>query len=137
MMIRKLVTTKALAMPFAFLSAFITFNAVAEPEIPTLADEFLQKMRTIAITTDLEVCQVKSENAGSLMISRQNGDQMSDKISIFLENQSAIAAKMIGVTRLAWEEPVWQTTKNKQRAVDEFKNQIYTECFDEVIAKYK
>jgi hypothetical protein len=137
-MIKKLVTITALAMLFASSSTLITFYVTAAAsEMPAVAEEVLREFRTATFLKKLEVCKGKSEFAGELMLSRQNGDQMSDKIDILLKNPNPMTSWMIGVTRLAWEEPFWQTTENRQKAVGDFKNQIYTECFDEATAEEK
>ena len=137
-MIKKLVTITALAMLFASSSTLIAVNiTAAASEMPAVAEEVLRKFRTATSIKKLEVCQLKSEVAGDLMVSRQNGDQMSDKINLWLEDPNPETGWLIWVTRLAWEEPFWKTTGIRQRAVDDFKNQIYTECFDEVTAEEK
>ena len=64
------------------------------------------------------------------MEDRQDGGLMSDEINFWLENQNIESERILSVIRLAWEEPLWETVEDKQRAVNSFKNKIYTECFD-------
>jgi hypothetical protein len=138
-MIKKLVTITALAMLFASSSTLIAVNVTAASKIETseFTEGVLGAVRHATFMKRLELCQARSEVAGDLMVSRQNGDQMSDKINLWLEDPNPETGWLIWATRLAWEEPFWKTTENRQRAVDDFKNQIYTECFDEVTAEEK
>ena len=138
-MIKKLVTVTAFVMLFASSSTLIAVNVTAASKIETseFTEGVLGAVRHATFLKRLELCQARSEVAGDLMVSRQNGDQMSDKINLWLEDPNPETGWLIWATRLAWEEPFWKTTENRQRAVDDFKNQIYTECFDEVTAEEK
>jgi len=134
-MIKRLITITALTILLALTPTLIIFKVTATAsEMPAIAEEVLGKFRTARLLKNLEVCTLKSELAGDLMLSRQNGDQMSVKIDLWLKNTNQETSWMIGVTRLAWEEPLWRTTENRQRAIDDFKNRIYIECFDEATA---
>jgi hypothetical protein len=149
MMIKKLVTVTAFVMLFAFLSTSITFNVVSASEgsacsgsgVSSCSDDefekFLGTLRRNSLPIRLKLCQSRSEVAGVLMENRQDDGLMSDEINFWLENQNIESERILSVIRLAWEEPVWQTSENQQRAINGFKNKIYTECFDEVTAEEK
>ena len=146
-MIKKLVTVTAFVMLFAFLSTSITFNVVSASEgsacsgsgVSSCSDDefekFLGTLRRNGLPIRLKLCQTRSELAGALMEDRQDGGLMSDEINFWLENQNIESERILSVIRLAWEEPLWETVEDKQRAVNSFKNKIYTECFDEVAAQ--
>lgn len=152
MMIKKLVTVTALAMFFALSSTLIAVNVTAAASEGSACsgsgsaavscsdnefEKFLETIRHATFLTRLEACKTRSELAGSLMESRQDDGLMSDEINFWLENQNIESEWILSVIRLAWEEPVWQTSENQQRAVNGFKNKIYTECFDEVTVEEK
>ena len=136
-MIKKLVTITAFVMLFAFLSTSITFNVVSASEVSacsglgvfSCSDDEFEKFRETSFANRLRLCRSRSEIAGFLMKNRQDDGLMSDEINFWLEGNSRVESTLLDI-RLAWEEPLWETVEDKQRAVNSFKNKIYTECFD-------
>lgn len=83
---------------------------------------------TSAATAQAEtICETYSGLAESIMHSRQSGMSMAEVISIVSED--AYATHMV---RTAYDQPRWHTGESQQRAIEDFRDAVYLECYKAV-----
>lgn len=82
------------------------------------------------------MCASKSSIARNMMISRQNGVSMSSVMSIVekIEADSPLDREEVrGMLISAYESPRYQTDSAQLRAVEDFENSIYLDCYKDVL----
>lgn len=83
---------------------------------------------TAAATAQAEtICEAYSGLAETIMDSRQSGTSMAAMIAIVSDD--AYATHMV---RTAYEQPRWHTGENQQRAIEDFRDEVYLECYKAV-----
>ena len=83
---------------------------------------------TAATTAQAEtICETYSGLAETIMDSRQSGTSMATVIAIVRED--AYATNMV---RIAYEQPRWHTDESQQRAIEDFRDAVYLECYKAV-----
>lgn len=83
---------------------------------------------TAAATAQAEtICESYSGLAETIMGGRQTGTSMAAMIAIVSDD--AYAAHMV---RTAYDQPRWHTGENRQRAIEDFRDAVYLECYKAV-----
>lgn len=83
---------------------------------------------TAATTAQAEtICETYSGLAGSIMDSRQSGASMATVIAVVREDAYATQ-----IAKTAYEQPRWHTDESRQRAIEDFRDAVYLECYKAV-----
>lgn len=73
------------------------------------------------------ICESYSGLAETIMDGRQTGTPMAAMIAIVSDD--AYATHMV---RTAYDQPRWHTGENQQRAIEDFRDAVYLECYKAV-----
>lgn len=73
------------------------------------------------------ICESYSGLAETIMDGRQTGTPMAVMIAIVSDD--AYATHMV---RTAYEQPRWHTGESQQRAIEDFRDAVYLECYKAV-----
>lgn len=87
-------------------------------------------LAVMAATTTAQaetICEAYSGLAETIMNGRQAGTSMATMITIVSDDDYATH-----MVRTAYEQPRWHTGENRQRAIEEFRDAVYLECYKEV-----
>lgn len=84
---------------------------------------------TQPVTADT-ICPRLGETGQLVMENRQDGVAMSEQMGALEGEQNALANVIRGIIRAAYEEPRWNTEENQRRAVEEFRNEIESNCYE-------
>lgn len=84
-------------------------------------------LAVMAATTTAQaetMCETYSGLAETIMDGRQTGTPMATMIAIVSDD--AYATHMV---RTAYEQTRWHTGENQQRAIEDFRDAVYLECY--------
>lgn len=78
------------------------------------------------VTTSHQACSILAGTAKQVMIARQNNAPIQGLMQIAIKNDSNITMTII---KEAYELPRYSTKEYQQKAISDFSNQWYLECF--------
>lgn len=79
---------------------------------------------------ELRLCDNITTLSETVMIARQEGIPMSYFVDLVSGYSEETRTLVLDVVKDAYDRPRWHTDERKFREVEDFRDQVYNECFD-------